>query len=331
MDATGRIHDQFDMYFGSEYVFRDIERIHAGTNFPDELKKALDQCDILIAIIGNSWLEKADNDGIRRLDNPNDFVRLEIATALEREIPIIPVLIDNSNMPSAQQLPSVLEKLAFKNAIHIPSARNFSRSVRDLVFEINRLTGLPFEDFPNVVRNCQQTGLVMVKSNFRADNSVLDEMQNSQELLVVMNDGRGWLDQNREIIHQRLRDTSKLTRVVLLHPASPFIDTLIAKNGKTKAAQIEEIQRSYTSLKESAKADSNFDIRGHFGFNAYSLTLSDHYAFISPYYFNERGALPLFKFSSRFDGGIYFDLKIDAEKMFDKASPLTSGDFLQND
>jgi hypothetical protein len=178
-----------------------------------------------------------------------------------------------------------------------------------------------------VIRDCQQTGLVLIKNNFRADTTVLDEMESAKELLVVMNDGRGWLDQNREIVHRRLENTKKVTRVVLLHPASPFLDTLIQKNGKTKATQVEEIERSYNSLKKYGGAGTGLEVRGHLGFNPYSLTLGDHYAFVSPYFFNESGALPLLKFSSSAEDGLYHHLKADAMKLFDLATPLTSEDF----
>jgi hypothetical protein len=326
-DATGRIHDHLDMYFGPNVTFRDIDRLHPGADFPEELNRALAQCALVVAIIGDQWLSAANKDGTRRLDDPKDFVRIELATALSRGIPVIPVLTGNAGMPGVEQLPPDLERLAFKQKIDIPSARGFARGAQQLVEEISQLTGLPFENFPSVIRDCQRAGLVLVKDNFREDASVLEEMKTTRDLLVVMNDGRGWLDQNREIVYARLHDPDKLTRVVLLHPTSPFLETLIRKNGKTRATQIEEIRRSYQALKRHAPADAHLDVRGHFGFNGYSLTMGDRYAFVSPYFFNESGALPLLKFSSRADHGLYHQLRADAIELFDGAAPLTPEDF----
>jgi hypothetical protein len=326
-DATGRIHDHLDMYFGREVTYRDIDRLHPGTDFVVELRKALNDCSLAIVVIGPGWL-KASNNGLRRLDDPNDLVRVEVATALSRGMHVIPVLTGDHGMPAASDLPPDLEQLAFRQMIRISPTKGFAHGMRELVEEINRLTGLPFEDFPSVVRDCQRTGLVLIRGNFREDRTVLEEMATTRELLVVMNDGRGWLDQNQEIIFERLKDPGKITRVVLLHPTSPFIDTLIRKNKKSKAMQIGEIKRSYESLNMYTNASGHLDVRGHFGFNGYSLTMGDHYAFVSPYFFNESGALSLLKFSSRAQGGLYHRLKADAVELFNLAIPLKPEDFI---
>lgn len=325
-DATGRIHDQLNLYFGPDMTFRDIDRLQPGTDFPDELNKAMAQCTIVLAIIGDQWLTAAFN-GTRRLDDPNDFVRLELATALARKIPVIPVLIGRTGMPSADDLPPDLRSLAFKQKIDVPPTRAFALGMRQLVQEIGRITNLPFEDFPSVVGDCQKFGLVLLKDNFREDTTVLDEMKLSRDLMVVMNDGRGWLDQNREIIYRRLRDPDKSTRVVLIHPASPFLETLVRKSGKTRTTQIEEIRRSYEALQKQAGAGGQIEVRGHFGFNGYSLIVGSLYAFVSPYFFNESGALPLLKFASSAKQGLYHELLRDATELFTLAEPLKPEDF----
>ncbi len=75
-DATGRIHDHLDMYFGDQTTFRDIDRIHAGNDFPHELEKALAHCSLVIAVIGDGWLGAVSSSGQRRLDDPKDLVRI---------------------------------------------------------------------------------------------------------------------------------------------------------------------------------------------------------------------------------------------------------------
>ena len=111
-DATGRIHDRLDMYFGPDVTFRDIDRLHPGADFPQELNRALAQCALVVAVIGDRWLDAVLKDGTRRLDDPKDLVRIELATALSRGIPVIPVLTGNAGMPGAEQLPPDLERLA---------------------------------------------------------------------------------------------------------------------------------------------------------------------------------------------------------------------------
>jgi hypothetical protein len=97
---------------GSQQVFLDMEDIEAGSDFASIIEDALSHCEVLLAIVGPQWLTSTNHLEQRRLDDPNDFVRLEIATALRRNIPAIPVLIENAKMPSEDDLPSDLKPLA---------------------------------------------------------------------------------------------------------------------------------------------------------------------------------------------------------------------------
>ncbi len=132
-NATGRIHDRLDMYFGEKIVFRDIDDLPGGVDFPAELRTALANCKALIAVVGENWLDAKNDSGSRRLDDPGDYVRQEIAAALDRKIPILPVLVSNASMPKRGQLPPELKELASKSAIHAPPDRSFHQGVFELV------------------------------------------------------------------------------------------------------------------------------------------------------------------------------------------------------
>jgi TIR domain len=93
-DVTGRIFDYLKTVFGPERLFKDVDSIQLGTDFREAIKQAVDHCHVVLAVIGDDWLELKDEAGIRRVDLPDDFVRLEIASALERKIPVIPVLVE---------------------------------------------------------------------------------------------------------------------------------------------------------------------------------------------------------------------------------------------
>ena len=82
--------------FGRDQVFVDVESIPAGENFPKAIRSAVQSCDVLLAVIGPQWVDATNEKGIRRLDDPADFVRLEIEAALNRRIRVIPVLIGNT-------------------------------------------------------------------------------------------------------------------------------------------------------------------------------------------------------------------------------------------
>ena len=115
--------------FPGTEIFTDIASIEPGADFAEEINKRVDQCEALLAVIGPGWLGVQDNYGKRRLDNPNDFVRLEIARALERGIRIIPLLFDNAPMPPAEALPEPLKPLAGKNAMTI------EHTLSDVIFD----------------------------------------------------------------------------------------------------------------------------------------------------------------------------------------------------
>lgn len=113
---AGRLIDHLAQRLGSENVFRDIDSIPLGRDFVPVLRKALDGCDVMLVVIGRSWLATKP-DGTRRIDDADDWVRLETSEGLRRSIPVIPVLVQGAERPDAGQLPSDLRPLANRQAI----------------------------------------------------------------------------------------------------------------------------------------------------------------------------------------------------------------------
>lgn len=118
---AGRLYDRLVAHFGETQIFMDID-MQLGIDFVDEIEQRVVLCDVLIAVIGRSWLEVKNDAGLRRLDDPGDWVRLEIAAALERRIPVIPTLVGGAKMPQASDLPNVLSKLTRRQAIEVSHA-----------------------------------------------------------------------------------------------------------------------------------------------------------------------------------------------------------------
>jgi hypothetical protein len=116
---AGRIFDRLAALFGEEAVFMDVDTIEAGLDFVEVLQNAVQSCDVLVALIGRQWLNVTDEAGKRRLANPEDFVRVEIAAALSRDIRVIPVLVDGASMPHSTELPNNLKPLARRNALQV--------------------------------------------------------------------------------------------------------------------------------------------------------------------------------------------------------------------
>jgi hypothetical protein len=132
------LHDRLCRNFDPKEIFMDIDAIALGEDFVKAIETTVAKCDVLIAIIGNNWLTSKDDHGDRRLDNPEDFVHMEIATALKREIRVIPVLVDGALMPRSTDLPDDLKPLVRRNALRITDA-SFDGDCRRLVTAIEEV------------------------------------------------------------------------------------------------------------------------------------------------------------------------------------------------
>lgn len=109
--------------FPDAQVFMDLDSVEAGLDFAAEIGEAVGSCAVLVALIGRQWATLADEGGQRRLDDPDDYVRFEIQTALERGVQVIPVLVDGARPLRQEQLPTELHKLARLNALELSHSR----------------------------------------------------------------------------------------------------------------------------------------------------------------------------------------------------------------
>jgi TIR domain len=167
--VTGRIFDRLVQEFGTDRVFMDIDSMPAGVDFHDHLQAILAGCGALLVVIGKSWRSQRKGQPPRIMD-PDDWVRIEVETALERGIPVVPLLIDGASLPSRDQLPESLWPLLRRNAMPVDSGRDFhsqlSRLVRDLRLQLD-----PAEGPPNAAANPTMqpvTASIVQSVNWRA-------------------------------------------------------------------------------------------------------------------------------------------------------------------
>ena len=132
-DVTGRIHERLLQHFERDVVFKDVDSIPLGIDFRQHLESALSQCCVLIAVIGDQWIERGSAMGKRRIDDPRDQLRVELEVALGRNIPVIPVLVRKAAMPSEQDLPASLKSLAYRNGIQIRADPDFGGDMERLI------------------------------------------------------------------------------------------------------------------------------------------------------------------------------------------------------
>ena len=128
-----RMFERLTEAFGHQNLFRDIDSIPKGLDFRQWIERSVTQCDVLLAVIGPRWLDITDETSRRRLDDPADFVRMEIESALRRNIPVIPVLLAQTRMPKPDALPESLRDLAYRNSSLIRHDPDFTNDMRMLI------------------------------------------------------------------------------------------------------------------------------------------------------------------------------------------------------
>ena len=136
-DVVGRIYDRLIQQFGKSAIFKDVDSIPPGVDFKEHLEKAVARCKVFLAVIGDSWLDVTDSKQRSRLQDPSDFVRIEIESALNRNILVIPLLVRGSIMPGEKKLPPSLRKLVYRNAISIRSDPDFNGDMDRLIDAIS--------------------------------------------------------------------------------------------------------------------------------------------------------------------------------------------------
>jgi hypothetical protein len=121
--SAGRLYDRLITHFPSNQIFMDVDNLDPGVDFVKAIEESVGSCDVLIAVIGRRWLISSDEEDRRRLDNSEDFVRIEIATALKRGIRVIPVLVEGVSMPRSGDLPDDLRSLLRRHALEVSHTR----------------------------------------------------------------------------------------------------------------------------------------------------------------------------------------------------------------
>jgi hypothetical protein len=139
-DAAGRLKDRLAEAYSAERVFMDIDSVPLGIDFVDHVTEQISKCSAVIVMIGKQWLTIKDKKRRRRLDNPDDLVRVEIAAALKQNVPVIPVVVQNAPMPAGDDLPEDIRLLARRNGIKLPPEQ-WREGVERLLRELDPVMG----------------------------------------------------------------------------------------------------------------------------------------------------------------------------------------------
>ena len=135
--VTSRIRERLTDAFGKDAVFHDVEKIPPGSDFRGALRDATSTCRVMLVVIGRGWVSATDASGNRRLDNPADFVRIEIETGLQRGgVTVIPLLVDGAEMPFENQLTDALKSLVFQQSFTLHDDPIFDHDAETLIHHL---------------------------------------------------------------------------------------------------------------------------------------------------------------------------------------------------
>ena len=192
---AGRVRDRLERELGRNLLFMDVDAIPLGTNFSKVLHEEVAKCGVLLAVIGPNWPDARDGEGKRRLDDPNDFVHIEVAAALHRDIPVIPILLDGSRIPKASELPDDLRELAFRNGLDVRHA-SFHQDMDRLISALKKQLGQA--GGPKRVDLVEENVSELIGETARGTQSHIRTLQGGNEFWRFLRDKRnqqvlGWL------------------------------------------------------------------------------------------------------------------------------------------
>lgn len=165
---TNHIYEHLANHFGTRAIFRDTHSIKSGEKFPERLRKALQDCTVLISVIGKTWASATDLDGRQRLENPEDWVRREIETALDRNIWIIPLLVENATLPMEEELPGKLIALRNLQVERVRPDKDFKPDTARLIKRLDKLAG-----------SCQEQDIPRLRGRLRLKGHHRQQLANA--------------------------------------------------------------------------------------------------------------------------------------------------------
>jgi len=225
---VGRLYDHLLKQFKPHDIFMDVQNIEPGADFVQVLEDAVSECDIFLAMIGPHWGKLTDDNGERRLEQWNDYVRIELESALKQGKVVIPVLVGGAKMPAPNTLPESIQSLSRRNAVVLTHMR-FATDVEDLVNFMRDL--LP--SHPTFKRKANPAVLAKKEDQLKAirmdlinaKDSPLYEYRTTQRYYPVL--GEGYADANIMIVGESPGEKEALSGKPFVGPSGEVLDELL--------------------------------------------------------------------------------------------------------
>jgi len=231
-------------------VFMDIESIAPGEDFVEVIHQNVDRCRIMLAVIGPNWLTVSNNFGQRRLDDPNDFVRLEIGRALERKIRLIPIQVDGARMPPAHVLPAPLQPLARRNAVTV----DHHSHARDLDMIVEALE----KAFPGQRRDPSQTERMEPRPEPSADTPSAPQTQIGAEVAQALLDAGTDAKTMLSVAQLRYDKGQYAVEMAIRQAAQPLLEASDGQEGEWSLANRHNTAHALLNLGRIAEAEAAF-------------------------------------------------------------------------
>jgi len=225
---VGRLYDHLLKQFKPHDIFMDVQNIEPGADFVKVLEDAIAECDICLAMIGPHWGKLTNEDGERRLDEWNDFVRIEIESALKQGKVVIPVLVGGAKMPKPNILPESIQALSRRNAVSLSHMR-FAQDVEQLVnFMRDLLPSHPTfkrKANPAVLAKKEEQLKAIRMDLINAKDSPLYEYRTNQRYYPVL--GEGYADANIMIVGESPGEKEALSGKPFVGPSGDVLDEML--------------------------------------------------------------------------------------------------------
>lgn len=221
-ETVNRLYDRLVYAFGRENVFKDVDTLQRGDDFPEVLRHWVQTCDVFLSVIGQRWLTVQDEAGRRRLDNPNDWVRQETEMALKRgqDCLLIPTLVDDAVLPKSEYLPDTLMGFADRN-IQVISPAEFHKNISELVASLRQRFGLipprPTIDHDKAFRDLVE----MIRTNdIDAARDILAAMRAQGDI-----PHRIRIDPVEQSLYQKVRENERKLAYISIQPLADLVDS----------------------------------------------------------------------------------------------------------
>ena len=230
-------------------IFIDIDNIPFGVDFVDYLEAKVSQCEVLFALIADRWLGQDSETGHRRIDDSNDFVRIEIASALRRDIPVVPIVLDDVTMPSEEVLPNELKPLARRNAAlvrRLSFEDDVARLIKGLPIDLKAKSKRPSHSKETIISRGLEN-LFSEEFEGKQKNGVFTKLLNDMELsdwtqpeaylailLAAMRAGNEISWQKKEYIQALVRRSRTMREYINSPEALTAINLAVEERIKTR-------------------------------------------------------------------------------------------------